>query len=81
MNEYKPVGMIKQPPACRKNYKGKNPAGGRKLPTSYIGAAVRWSSKPKWERGIESNMDVQVRFIISDATLQMIPEIDAQGGA
>ena len=38
---YNPVGMIKQAPACRVDYKGKGTAGGRKCPRGYIGAAER----------------------------------------
>ena len=38
---YKPVGIIKQVPACRLDYKGKGSGGGRKCPRGYIGAAHR----------------------------------------
>ncbi len=85
--EYKPVGIIKQAAACRLDYMGKGPGGGRKVPRNCIGAALR---APKdWSKDIDP-ADVCVRFtsvlhIVVHNTitgqLRMIPEIDAQGGA
>lgn len=52
---YKPVGMIKQLPALRSEYRRKNPAGGRMIPVSYIGAAVEWEGDPAWMAGLKGS--------------------------
>ena len=68
---YKPVGMIKQAPACKRDYKGKNIAGGRKCPSTYIGAALRLPKDPM--KGIEDYRDVSVLFSIGSDTISLTP--------
>ncbi len=71
LKPYNGPGIIKQLPACKKSYRGKTIFGGRKIPTSYIGAAGRWRRKAPWERGIINNSDVSVRFTIADGQIRM----------
>ena len=74
---YKPVGIIKQAPACRKDYKGKGPGGGRKAPRGYIGAALR---EPKsWTSGLEGN--ARVHFCVDSTKITMgLGKGEAWGG-
>ncbi len=64
--EYRPVGMIKQAPACRVDYKGKGPAGGRKCPRTYMGAA---------HRHMKHSESVKVYFSISDDAITLMPRL------
>jgi hypothetical protein len=73
IKEYKPVGMIKQAPACRKDYKKKNPAGGRYIPVSYLGAGIRNSVDSKWERGISGPGEVSVKLTPNGSQLTLTP--------
>ena len=71
--EYKPVGMLVQLPAGRPNYKGRNMAGGRKIPAGYIGAAMR--PDKRWTSGLKgTGLDrggVRVYFAIGAGAVTM----------
>ena len=73
LKPFNPVGMISQAPALRSDYKGTNPAGGRKCPSSAIGAAMRitgdWTSQLKGHMG-----DIRVRFSIGENRVGLRPE-------
>ena len=62
---YNPVGMIKQAPACRVDYNGKGPAGGRKCPSSYLGAALRTRKEP---------LGMRVYLRIEGTAIRMSPQ-------
>lgn len=63
---YKPPGMLSQLPALRHDYKAKNAAGGRKCPSSYIGAA---------HKHIPHSEHVSIRFTIADDRIAMRPQL------
>ena len=60
--------MIRQLPALRKDYKGKNIAGGRKVLTSYIGKA---------HKHMKHGDSVKVYFDISDDAITLAPRSGA----
>ena len=67
-NQWNPVGMLRQAPACRVEYKGTGPAGGRKCPRGYIGAA---------HRHMKHGDSVKVYFDISDDAITLAPRSGA----
>ena len=71
IKEYKPVGMIKQLPALRKDYKRKNEAGGRYIPVTYIGRGLVHNITAPWERGIESIHDISILFVPNGSQLTL----------
>ena len=66
--EYKPEGMIRQLPALRLDYKGKNSAGGRKALVGYIGKA---------DKHMKHGDIVKVYFAISSGTITLAPRSGA----
>lgn len=67
---YHGPGIITQLPAIRLDYKAKNVSGGRKVPVSYIGAALR-TPKTSWHKGLDGYLDdVRVR-LASDVSQEM----------
>jgi len=72
LKEYSP-SPIKQLPELKKTYKGKNPAGGRRIPVNFIGAAGTGPLSARWKQGIKSNSEVRVKLTTNTDQLILTP--------
>ena len=69
MKPYSPLGLIEQEPSCKRTYHGRNPADGRKIPVSSIGAARR--PLRTWESGLHAFGYLRLRLTIIDNQLTL----------
>ena len=64
MKPYSPLGLIEQEPSCKRTYRGRNPAGGSKIPVSSLGAALR--PLRTWEHGAPYAGELLLRLTIDN---------------